>query len=164
MAVHLMSSQYNQVSPALPGLHKWPPTQYKLQSAIVSNDTVVYLSLTSANESVILQQDRKLLEKWKLEWDMEFNTSKCHVIHVTKRKHISNNLTWDEHINRSTKNANRTLGFLHRNIKVKSEPIKSIAYQTPVRSQLKYASEIWSSPDTNRPSRKHYTPSVTNMC
>lgn len=100
---------------------------------------------------------------------MEFNPSKCQVIHVTKRKHpiptqyylhgvhlesvssakylgvdISNNLTWDEHINRSTKKANQTLGFLRRNIKVRSEPIKSIAYQTLVRPQLEYASEIWS--------------------
>ena len=47
---------------------------------------------------------------------------------------ISNNLTWDERINRSTKNTNQTLGFLRRNTKVKSEPIKSIAYP----------SEIWS--------------------
>ena len=99
---------------------------------------------------------------------MQFNPSKCQVIHVTKRKHpiptqyylhgvqlesvtsakylgvdISNNLTWDEHINRSTKKSNQTLGFLRRNIKVKSEPIKSIAYQTLVRPQLEYASEVW---------------------
>ena len=57
---------------------------------------------------------------------------------------ISNNLTRDEHINRSTKNANLTLGLLRKNINVKSELIKSIAYQTLVRPQLEYASEIWS--------------------
>jgi hypothetical protein len=63
------------------------------------------------------------LEQWELEWDMEFNPSKCQVIHVAKRKHpipsqydlhgvqlesvilakylgldISENLTWDAHI------------------------------------------------------------------
>lgn len=136
---------------------------------LFADDTAVYLTLTSADQSVTLQNDLKLLEKWELEWDMEFNPSKCQVIHVTKRKHpiptqyylhgvhlesvssakylgvdISNNLTWDEHINRSTKKANQTLGFLRRNIKVRSEPIKSIAYQTLVKPQLEYASEIWS--------------------
>ena len=100
---------------------------------------------------------------------MEFNPSKCQVIHVTRRKHpipskyklhgvllesvtsakylgvdISNNLSWDTHIKRSTKKANQTLGFLRRNLQVKSEPLKSMAYQTLVRPQLEYGSEIWS--------------------
>ena len=99
---------------------------------------------------------------------MEFNPSKCQIL-VTKRNNpnptqyklhgvhlksvssakclgvdISNNLTWDEYINRSTSNANQTLGFLRRNNKVKLEPIKSIAYQTLVRPHLEYSSEIWS--------------------
>lgn len=145
------------------------PQNISSKVRLFADDTAVYLTLTSANQSVTLQNDLKLLEKWELEWDMEFNPSKCQVIHVTKRKHpiptqyflhgvllesvnsakylgvdISNNLTWDDHINRSTKNANQTLGFLRRNIKVKSEPIKSIAYQTLVRPQMEYASEIWS--------------------
>ena len=67
---------------------------------------------------------------------------------------ISNNLTWDEHIGQQVnKEYIQTIGFLRRNIKVKSEPIKSIAYQTLVRPQLEYASEIWSPhtyPDVSR--------------
>ena len=134
---------------------------------LFADDTAVYLTLSSADQSVTLQNDLKLLEKWELEWDMEFNPSKCQVIHVTKRKHpiptqyylhgillesvtsarylgvdISKNLTWDDHINRSTSKANKTLGFLRRNIKVKSEPIKAIAYQTLVRPHLEYFSEV----------------------
>ena len=56
---------------------------------------------------------------------------------------ISSNLIWNEHINMSTKKSNQTLGFLRRNIKVKPEPIKFIAYQTLVGPQLEYASEVW---------------------
>jgi hypothetical protein len=42
------------------------------------------------------------------------------------------------------KESKPTLGFLRRNIKVKSQSIKSIAYQTLVRHQLEYGSEVWS--------------------
>ena len=145
------------------------PQNVRSKVRLFADDTAIYLSLTSADQSVTLQNDLNTLEKWELEWDMEFNPSKCQVIHVTRRKHpfpthytlhgvqlesvssakylgvdISNDLSWDNHINRSTTKANQTLGFLRRNIKVKSEPIKSIAYQTLVRPQLEYASEVWS--------------------
>jgi hypothetical protein len=135
----------------------------------------------SANQSATLQNDLNRLEKWELEWDMEFNPSKYQVIHVTKRKHpiptqyyfhgvqlesvtsakylgvdISENLTWDAHIDRTSKKANQTQGFLRRNIKVKSQSIKSIAYQTLVRPQLEYGSEVWSphTKNSNRSNRK----------
>ena len=99
---------------------------------------------------------------------MEFNPSKCQVIRVTRMKQpiptnyslhnvklqsvtsakylgvdISSDLSWDSHINRSTTKANQTLGFLRRNIKVKSEQLKSMAYKTLIRPQLEYCSEVW---------------------
>ena len=56
---------------------------------------------------------------------------------------MANDLSCDEYINRSTKKANQTLGFLHRNIKVNSGPLDVMAYKTLVRPQLEYASEVW---------------------
>ena len=41
-------------------------------------------------------------------------------------------------------NANRTLGFLKRNIKTKNTAIRTAAYQTLVRPQVEYASTVWS--------------------
>ncbi len=100
---------------------------------------------------------------------MSFNPSKCQVVHISKRKTpidtcyllhntkldsvtsakylgvtISNDLTWNTHIDNITKKANQTLGFLRRNIKVHSEPLKSTAYKTLVRPQLEYSSTVWS--------------------
>ena len=89
---------------------------------------------------------------------MELNPSKYQVIHATRKKNpipsqkyflhdillesvtsakylgvdISHDMLWDAHINRSTKKANQTLGVLRTNIQVRSEPLKSIAYQTLV--------------------------------
>ena len=42
---------------------------------------------------------------------------------------ISSDLSWDTHINRISKKANNTLGFLRRNIKIHSESLKSSAYK-----------------------------------
>ena len=75
---------------------------------------------------------------------MEFNPSKCQVVHVTGLRKtvktdyvlhgqvlesvpcarylgvdISSGLTWNSHIDRVTANANQTLGFIRRNIKLR---------------------------------------------
>ena len=44
------------------------------------------------------------------------------------------------HINRISANVNRTLGFFKRNMKIKH----TAAYTTLVRSQVEYASSVWS--------------------
>jgi hypothetical protein len=54
---------------------------------------------------------------------------------------ISENLTWDADIDRKFKKADQTLGFLRRNIKFKSQSIKSIAYQTLVSPSLNMVSK-----------------------
>jgi hypothetical protein len=46
---------------------------------------------------------------------------------------ITNKLQWDQHINNITAKANKTLGFLRRNLKIPSIRIKEQAYQTLVR-------------------------------
>ena len=56
---------------------------------------------------------------------------------------ISGSLSWNPHVDRITGNANRTLGFVRRNIKTKMSKERETAYNTLVRSQLKYASAVW---------------------
>ena len=56
---------------------------------------------------------------------------------------ISNNLTWNIHVNRVTANAGRSLGFIRRNIKTKNPKVLELAYQTLVRPQLEYSSSVW---------------------
>ena len=57
---------------------------------------------------------------------------------------ISDDLTWETHINRITKTANQTLGFLKRNIKIHSEELKATAYKALVRPKLEYCCTVWS--------------------
>ena len=48
-----------------------------------------------------------------------------------------------QHINKITTKANKTLGFLRRNLKIRSKAIKETAYKALVRPVLEYAAAIW---------------------
>ena len=56
---------------------------------------------------------------------------------------ISSNISWSSHIDRVVGNANRSLGYIRRNIKSKSKDVRESAYNTIVRPQLEYASAVW---------------------
>ena len=107
---------------------------------------------------------------------------KCQVIHITRSKNpiptqytlhncllesvssakhlgvnISSDLSWETHINRISKKANNTLGFLRRNIKIHSESLKSSAYKVLVRPQFLKLSKV------ELPYGSNMTSSVTEM-
>ena len=100
-------------------------------------------------------------------WVIEFNPSKCVVMHITRAKRpinsqysmhnqildtadtvryfevdITSNLNFKQHINRITSNVNRTLGFLKRNTRFKTPGVREAAYQTLLRPRVEYASTI----------------------
>ena len=145
------------------------PDQVKSRVRLFADDTVMYLAISTQADTEILQKDLEQLEKWEELWDMNFNPSKCQVIHVTRRKTpfqtqynlhgcvlesvpsakylgvtISEDLRWTDHIDSITKKANKTLGFLKRNIRVHNQNLKATAYKTLVRPQLEYAITVWS--------------------
>ena len=100
---------------------------------------------------------------------MRFNAKKCQVIRITPKNRpplpttyklhghtldtrdaskylgvtISNNLTWDRHIDNTIGKGNNTLGFIRRNLKDCSKPVKSAAYASMVRPTMEYASSAW---------------------
>ena len=100
-----------------------------------------------------------------VQWDMQFNPSKCQVVQVTGSKSkkpinseyilhgqvletvicarylgvdVSSTLSWNSHIDRVVNNANRTLGYIRRNIKCQNTDVRESAYNTLVRPQLEY--------------------------
>jgi len=99
---------------------------------------------------------------------MEFHPDKCQIIPITHNKKpvhnkytlnghvlqttqnakylgltVTSNLSWNTHIDNITCKANKTLGFVRRNIKVSSPKIKSLAYFSLVRPILEYSSSVW---------------------
>ena len=102
----------------------------------------MYLTMEGANDRSVVQQDFDRLSVWESDWDMEFNPSKCQVVQVAGyrkpinaayRLHgvilenvvcarylgvdISSNLSWRSHIDSVAGTANKTLGFINRNIR-----------------------------------------------
>ena len=146
------------------------PSTVSSQIRLFADDTAVYLTISSLSDAQSLQKDLERMEVWEKEMDMEFNPSKCQVIHLSKNKKIikhqyrlhghileavssakylgldiSSDLSFNTHISRITTNATKTLGFVKRNIPSSNQKIKELAYKALVRPQLEYASSIQSS-------------------
>ena len=138
------------------------------QARLFADDTALYLTIKGEEDSSALQKDLDTLLVWESKWDMQFNPSKCQVVLVTGSKSpykseyilhgqvletvtcarylgvdISSNISWSSHIGRVVGNANRSLGYIRRNIKSKSKDVRESAYNTIVRPQLEYASAVW---------------------
>ena len=117
----------------------------------------------------MLQQDIDRLTVWEHTWLMEFNPSKCHVIHVTRSRNpradiyhlrghalgavqevkylgvtISNKLDWSPHIRNASGEAHRSLAFVRRNLRTAPTALKESAYKSLVRPKLEYCSSVWS--------------------
>ena len=144
------------------------PDEVHSRVRLFADDTALYLTMEREDDRSALQTDLDILSTWETRWDMEFNPSKCQVVHVTGSRKtvktdyvlhgqvlesvpcarylgvdISSGLTWNSHIDRVTANANRTLGFIRRNIKTKMPKVREAAYNSLVRPQLEYASAVW---------------------
>ena len=138
------------------------------QVRLFADDTIVYITVSSTDDCQQLQDDLKSLEVWEKEWLMEFHPAKCNVIRITRKKNrvsfpyklhgqvledvnsakylgvtITDDLSWNRHIQQVTSKANSKLGFLKRNIKVKSKEMKEKAYKAIVRPTTEYCSTVW---------------------
>lgn len=57
--------------------------------------------------------------------------------------HITNSLSWSDHINHVTSKSNRMLGYLKRNFPVAPTFLKKQLYITYIRPLLEYAACVW---------------------
>ena len=62
------------------------PDEVRSQVRLFADDTALYLTMESEDDSSALQNDLDILSAWESRWDMEFNSSKCQVVHVTGSK------------------------------------------------------------------------------
>ena len=130
-----------------------------------ADNTIMYIALKPKTNTAALQEDLNTLDKWGKKWKMKFNLEKCHVtrnktinktqymLHgqlletVSQAKYlgitITSDLWWNAHINSISLKANRSLGFLRRNLKVSSIQIKTLAYFTFVRPILENSCTVW---------------------
>ena len=62
------------------------PDMTKSKVRLFADATAIYLAVSSLKDAQLLQQDLAQLRRWELNWDMEFNPSKCVVIHITRAR------------------------------------------------------------------------------
>ena len=56
---------------------------------------------------------------------------------------LFNNLSWNKRVENVSAKGNMTLGFVKRNLRECSIPVKTASYTTLVRPALEYASSVW---------------------
>ena len=162
-------------------ISSWKSTESRYPSLLLSTFWALvvplFLLMTQNCSSVIeslqdcesLQKDRDSRHGRSDNWQLKFNTSKCEVLTVTRKRHsfrydyklnnnslkhvtqvkdlgvtISPDLTSDTHINTILAKANRMLAFLRRN-SVMSSTVnhRKLLYLMFGRSYIGYASEVW---------------------
>jgi hypothetical protein len=132
---------------------------------LFADDTI---AVTSEADAVYLQSDLNKLGIWEKKWKIEFHPDKCNVLTISKKANpikfeyklhgqtlksvnnakylgclITSDLCWTNHINSIFGKANKTLGFLHRNLNIGSTTTKQNAYNSLVRPTVEYASKVW---------------------
>ena len=101
------------------------------------------------NDTIILQNDIDKLVSWSKTWQMQFNVTKCHTMRISRKKELvlidyyinghklspvknhpylgvmlSNDLRWNSHVENIVVKANKSLGFVRRNLYPCSERTK----------------------------------------
>ena len=130
--------------------------------------TVCYREIKDIEDTLKLQKDIGRLCIWARKWGMRFQPIKCNMMQQTKTHNeidasyilegtflenvesikylgvtITNDLKWNSHIRNVCSRANRTLGFLRRNLFSCPQDVKEAAYKTLVRPILEYGSTVW---------------------
>ncbi|CAB4026866.1 Hypothetical predicted protein, partial [Paramuricea clavata] len=144
-----------------------PPTTSK---GLYADDTKLYTAITSRQDCDNLQVALSYVDDWSKESNISFNTSKCKALTISRRKQpivinyhlgsaelirvesevdlgitVTSNLSWNRHITKLVTKANSTLGLLRRTCPMLTNcDARRTLYLSLVKSQLSYATEIWS--------------------
>ena len=62
------------------------PDSLQSQVRLFADGTTVYWTVQGQADSKKLQKNLNVLQELENEWDMEFNSSKCQVVHITRSK------------------------------------------------------------------------------
>ena len=139
--------------------------------ALFADDSKLYRAIIQPGCGNHLQKDLYGIRKWSQDWSMDFNGIKCKVMHISGKKKISsatnrnytledcelesvpyitdlgiivsNNMSWNRHMEGTVMRANKTLGLLKRVCKEMRDPnIRKLLYCALVRHKLEYGSNL----------------------
>ena len=141
---------------------------------LFADDCVCYREIKDKEDTMKLQMDIDRLGSWARKWGVRFQPVKCNMMQLTRKRinkihasytlegidlenvesikylgvTITSDLRWNTHVSNVCTKANRTLGFLRRNLHSCPPPpspkeVKEVAYKGLVRPVLVYGSSVW---------------------
>jgi hypothetical protein len=138
--------------------------------ALFADDSKLYRAMGTNYDHNLLQADLDCLHTWSLSSGLDFNSRKCKVLHISKKKStremnrnyslgdqpiecvssfvdlgitISHNLSWADHIEKIVVKANKTLGLMKRIFRdLQDIQTRKIIYCALVRPKLEYGSSL----------------------
>ena len=136
---------------------------------LFADDCVCYREIKDTEDTLKLQKDIEQFGCWARKWGMRFQPVKCNMIQITRKRikkihasytlegtvlenvesikylgvTITNDLRWNTHVSNICTKANRTLGFLRRNLYACPPEVKGAAYKGLVRPVLEYSGSVW---------------------
>ena len=157
---HLVYPRLSPWSCPLSFVHKIT-NHKKTNVRLFDDDSIVYREIRSPADNHILQTDIQMLTDWSKKWQMNFNTSKCHLVTITHKTKpseftytISNQtisrvnshpylgvtidakLSWSKHIQGTASKSGNTLGLLKRTRYPAKPKVREAAYNRLVRPKL----------------------------
>ena len=141
----------------------------KSEIRLFADDCVCYHEIKDKEDTMKLQSDIDRLGSWARKWGMRFQPVKCNMMQLTRKRikkihasytlegtdlenvesikylgvTITSDLRWDTHVSNVCTKANRTLGFLRRNLYSCPQEVKEAAYKGLVCPVLEYGSSVW---------------------
>jgi len=141
--------------------------------ALFVDDSNLYRPIDSVSSPALLQSDLDGLHTWSSDHRMAFNTTKCKVLRMSKRRSrrkllntyhlceevlshspetsdlgvsVSGNCTWSSHIEQMCAKANRVLSLVKRlcGRDIRDVQTRKLSYTALVRPLLEYSSRVWS--------------------
>ena len=132
-------------------------------------DDDCYREIKDIEDTLKLQKDIDQLGCWPRKWGMRFQPVKCNMMQIRrkwiKKIHasytlegkvlenmenikylgvtITNDLRWNIHVSNVRTTANRTPGFLRRNLYACPQEVKEAADKGPLRPVLEYSGSVW---------------------
>ena len=139
---------------------------------LFADDCVCYREIEEEVDTMNLLRDIDRLGSWARKWGMRFQPVKCSMMQLTRKRTkkihasytlevtdlenvesinyigvtITRDLRWKTHVSNVCTKANRSLGFLRRNIYSCPKEVKEVAYKGLVRPVLDYGSSVWDAP------------------
>ena len=113
---------------------------------LFADDCLIYRTINSISDQVVLQNDLKALQDWGTIWGLKFNVAKCDMMHLCvclSSNYGTRSSQWKPHIIQIAYKANQRLGFLRRNLGGCPYLLREVGYISLVRSCLEYSGAIW---------------------